>query len=142
MLPQQINVAEQVMSGVRGKVGGGVACMRKAPPAVALVEEHHPVLARVEKPPEVRRAPRPRPAMHDDRRFTGRVAAGFPVDKVAVSDIQPPSFVGLDFGMEVGHLYPGRVSADRPKRSVRKRSCASKRLMSFWVTASATSTIS
>jgi len=62
-------VADQMVGGVRRKVGGGMARMRAAPSAVALVEQHHAVIARVEEPPEVRRTSRTWTAVHNERGF-------------------------------------------------------------------------
>jgi hypothetical protein len=98
-MPQQLHVADQMVGGIRRKIDGGIARMGAAPSAVALVEQDHPVIARVEEPPEVGRTSGTRTAVHHHRRLAGRIAARLPVDEIALPDIQEAILMWLDFGL-------------------------------------------
>ena len=47
---------------------------------------------------------RTRDPVYDYCGFARRIASRFPVDEVAVSDIEHSPVVGLDFGIELGHF--------------------------------------
>ena len=70
--------------------------MWRAPPAATLIEENDAVAIRVEVPAARVGAPGSRVPVNDQRRLPVRVAAGFPVDKVVVADLEHSVGVGLD----------------------------------------------
>src|SRR5262245_47887995 len=79
-----------------------VRSARRAPAAVALVEEHSAILRRIEQPPRADSASGAWTAMQKDSRPTVRVAADLPVDPLAVADVEHPLLVRLD-GREALH---------------------------------------
>ena len=62
--------------------------MRPAASGAALVEQHDAVAARVKQQAHPRRAARSRAAVQHQRRLAGRVAAGLPVQPLAVAGIE------------------------------------------------------
>ena len=102
---------------------------------VALIKEHNPEGAWVEKPPPVRRTSRPGTAVHNHGRLAGRVATCFPVDEVAVADVQHPLVVRFYFGIEVAHVL-GRLAQRRCEPEAGASTChgsvkeSTERLMS------------
>ena len=76
-----------------------LAGVRRAPPAVALVELHDAVCRRVEEAARPRRAARARPAVQHHRRLPVRVAGGLPVDGVPVADVEHALCVRLYRGI-------------------------------------------
>ena len=96
VLAQLLHVPEQVLGRVQAHVSRGVAGVRQAAAAVALVEEDDPELLRVKRPPASRRAPRPRAAVHDQRWHAIGVPAGLPVHEVPVTGVQQAGLIGLD----------------------------------------------
>src|SRR6266567_8310942 len=96
VLAQLLHVPEQVPGRVQAHVSRGVAGVRQAAAAVALVEDDDPELLRVEGPPVSRRAPRPRSAVHDQRWHAIRVPAGLPVHEVPVTRVQQTALIRLD----------------------------------------------
>jgi hypothetical protein len=104
VLAQPFHVGQQVPGGVVAHVRGGVAGVRRAPPAGTLVEQDHLVPLRIEVPAVARRAPRSRPAVHHQGRLALRVAAGFPVHEVPVADVEHSLVVRLDRRIELVHV--------------------------------------
>ena len=74
VLPQALDVGDQVVGRVRGQIDLGVAGVGRAPAAAALVEEDDPVGGGVEVAPPAGRAARAGAAVEDD----GRLAVGIP----------------------------------------------------------------
>jgi hypothetical protein len=104
VLAQPFHVGQQVPGGVVAHVRGGVAGVRRAPPAGTLVEQDHLVPLRIEVPAVARLAPRSRPAVHHQGRLALRVAAGFPVHEVPVADVEHSLVVRLDRRIELVHV--------------------------------------
>src|SRR5689334_12459076 len=86
--------------------------MGTTPSTVALIKEHNPESAWVEKSPPVRRTPRPGTPVHDHGRLARRVATCFPVDEVAVANVQHPVVVRFNFRIELAHVL-GRLAQGR-----------------------------
>jgi hypothetical protein len=82
-----------------GHVGRGVARVRPAAAAVALVEQDDPVPLRVESRARAGREPAAGAAVHAEDGQAIRVAAGLPVDEVAVTGVEHPGLVRLDRGV-------------------------------------------
>jgi hypothetical protein len=96
---QELGVGDQMPRGVGVEVRAGFARVRRAPTAVALVEEHEAVGVGIEERPKPGRGARARAAVEDDRRLAERIAAGLPVQAVAVADLEEALVVRLDFGV-------------------------------------------
>jgi hypothetical protein len=113
---QPLHVGEQVLGGVVAHVGGGIAGMRRAAPASALVEQDDPVAIRIEVLASARLASPAGAAVHEQGGFAVGVAAGLPVHAVAVTHVEHPVVVRVDRRVQrLGHvLDPLRVdNADR-----------------------------
>ena len=78
--------------------------VRGAPPAAALVEEQHVVGGRVEDPTMIRVETAAWSAVEEDGGFAVRVADQFPVDALAVADVEHALLVGLDLRVERSHV--------------------------------------
>lgn len=100
--------------------------------AAALVEQHDSVGAGIELAPPPRPTACPRSAVQDDGRLPVRVAAGLPVDEVAVTHVEAPVVVRL-LEIQSGSRSPRRLEplgrraaqlrGDRPlRRGARGRS--------------------
>ena len=112
------------------QVGGGVAGVRGAAPAAPLVEQDDAVARRVEVAAEAGGAAGPGPAVHDERGLAVGVAAGLPVDAVAVADVEHALRVRLDLRIQVAHaasLAIPRKSWARHPRLWESDSCRWKR---------------
>ena len=96
VVAQLLHVPQQVLGRVQAHVGRGVAGVRQAATAVALIEDDDPELLWVERPPVSNRATRPRAAMHDQRGHAIGVPAGLPVHEVPVARIQQAALIGLE----------------------------------------------
>ena len=118
---QLLDVPDQVPGGVGLQAGIQKGHRRRAPPAAALVELDEPVRVRVEQPAPPRAAAAARPAVQRHRRLAGRVAAGLPVDPLAVTDVQHPRLVRLDGREPFGHASTLDPSARRTARSTVSR---------------------
>lgn len=93
---QPLHVRDEMAGGVVAQVGGGVARVRGAASAVALVEEDDAVALGVEEPPGARAAAGARTAVDDERGLALGIAADLPVDEVAVADVEHAVVVRLD----------------------------------------------
>ena len=105
MLSQLFHVGDQVRGGVAIKAcieGTGVW---RAAPAVALVEEHEAVGARIKEPAVPGSASRARAAMQDDGWLAMWIAAGLPVDEIAAIHFQEAFLVWLDFWIQLGFNF-------------------------------------
>ncbi len=96
LLAELLHIGDQVGSGVAGEVGVWVAGVGRAPAAVALIEEHDAIGARIEEPAPPGRAARAGAAMHHNGWLPRGVAASLPVDAVAVSHVEESVRVRLD----------------------------------------------
>src|SRR5712691_941811 len=81
------------------RVGG----VRTALTAAALVEQDDPVNLGVEHLAAATTSPAAGAAVHPQRRLPAGVAAGFPVDLVAIADIQKAPCVRFDRRERLGH---------------------------------------
>src|SRR6185312_6368275 len=96
MRSQALDVAEDAVGGVGREVDARVAGVWQAAAGVALVEEHDAEARRVEQPPHARRAAGAGTAVQHERRLTLGIAAGLPIDAVALADLEQARRVGLD----------------------------------------------
>ncbi len=111
---QPFHVGDQMMGRVVRQVGRGVGGVREALAAATLIEQDDPVGRRVEHFARAALSAAARPAVHHQCWFTVRVTAGFPVDPLAVPDVQQSAGIRLDIGKglrRIGSL----VGHDRPR---------------------------
>jgi hypothetical protein len=94
---QPFNVGDKVAGGVRGQVRVRVAGQRAAAATAALVEQHRPVVCRVEVGPRARAAAAAGSSVEVDSRHTCRIADGLPVHGVPIAHLQG-----------AGRIRPGR----------------------------------
>jgi hypothetical protein len=115
VLAEPLHVGEQVLGGVVAHVGGGIAGMRRATPATALVEQDEPVAIRMEILTSAGLAAPPGSAVHEQSGFAVGVAADLPVHAVSVANVEPSVLVRVDRRVQrLGHvLDPLRI--DNPK---------------------------
>lgn len=96
VLAQPLHVVDQVLRGVDRHVGGRVRGVRRGGAAAALVEAEPPVAVRIETAPPGVALAGTGPAVHDQGRLAGGVAELFPVDRVAVADLEHAEGAGFD----------------------------------------------
>ena len=96
VLTESLHVCEQVLGGVRAHVGVRIACVRSAAPGAALVEEHDAIAVLVERPAGASFQTGAGPAVNDRRGLAVGIAAGLPIDVVAVAHVEHPVVVGRD----------------------------------------------
>lgn len=90
---QRLDVADEVMGGIRGKIDIKLVGERQAVPGLALVEQNDPVCLRVKEAPLARSAARSRSTVEEERRLAIGVAAALPVHPVSVTDFQHATVV-------------------------------------------------
>ena len=112
--PQQLDVGDQVPGGVEAQVGVGRAHVGRGLPAAALVEQHDPVLLRVEEPPVPRGGARTGTPVQEHDRLAVGVAGLLPVDALPVAGQQVPGLVRLDVGVEDVVQVGGAVHSSPP----------------------------
>jgi len=88
LFAKKFDVGDQVGRRVRTEIGVREACIRLAPTASTLVEEHRTIDFRVEEPSLSGRAARPGASVQKESRFAARVPADLPVDLLSVTDIE------------------------------------------------------
>ena len=103
MLAQAFDVGEEVVGGVGGQVGVGPARVASAAAAATLFEEHDAVGRGIEESSPVRSTSRARSTVQNYSRLAVGVAALFPVEEVAVADVEPALVVWLGRRMELSH---------------------------------------
>src|SRR5205809_6674574 len=86
--PQQFDVRDQVLRRVGRQVDVGLARVRRAATAVALIEENDEVLRRIEERPVPRCTPGAGASVEDERGLADRDAIRLEGDEVAVPDVQ------------------------------------------------------
>jgi monoamine oxidase len=122
MLPQGLDIRDEMIGRVDRHVGRWITCMRRAAAAAALIEQHDLVARRVEPAPHVRRQPLTRAAVQQNSGLAVGVAGQFPVDLVAVAHREQAGGVGLGRGIEVGHpprlQWPSAVVTTSPRHHV------------------------
>src|SRR5215475_7779486 len=84
---------------IEAHIRARVARVRRAPAAIPLIEQDDPVAARVKRPAPARRAPGARATVDHQRGHALWVAAGLPVDEVAVTGIEHAGLIRLDRGI-------------------------------------------
>jgi hypothetical protein len=89
LVPQQLDVGDQELRGVRAERCRRIAGMRPAATTAALVEEDHAVGVGVEQAAMPGRASRPGAAVEHDHRPAARVAGLLPVDLLPIAGVQP-----------------------------------------------------
>ena len=94
-LPQLFDVGDEVPGGVVLEAGKG---QRTA--AAALVEQHDVVFLRIEDAALARRQAAAGTTVQEHRGLCAARADAFPIDPVAVADVEQPRLVGLDLGVE------------------------------------------
>src|SRR6266568_3852767 len=107
------HIGDQMRGGVACQVGIEGTGVWRAPPAVALIEEHEAVGAGIKKPAVPGRTSRTRAAVHDDGRLPMWIATGLPVDEIAVIHLQDALLVRLDLRIQIqiGHDSPASRSS-------------------------------
>jgi hypothetical protein len=112
-------IRDEVLRRVRRQSTSGLAGVRRAPPASALIEQHDTVRGRIEQPAAPRRAARPGSAVDHERRLAVGVPARLPRHEVAVADVEHPVPIGLDLSdtSSVRSTMPSRPSSsDEPQQ--------------------------
>ena len=100
---QQLHVRDEVLRGVGPEIDVRLARVRRAPTAVALIEQHDAIGGRIEQPAVPRRAAGSGATVDHDGRLASRVAACLPIDAIAVSDVQHPVRVWLGLLVQARH---------------------------------------
>src|SRR6266566_5750337 len=118
MLSQLFHVGDQLCGGVARKARLEGTGVWRAPPAVPLIEEHEAVGAGIKKPAVPGRTSRTRAAVQDDGWFPMWIAAGLPVDEIAVIHLQEALLVRLDLRIQLGHDSPASRSSPSAEHSV------------------------
>ena len=107
MVAQQLDVPHQMVGGVGGQVGGGAVREWPRPATAALVEQHRPVLARIEETSIARRATGSRTAVQPHDRCPRWIANGLPVELVSITNGKQPRVVRLDRRIPLSHRRSG-----------------------------------
>src|SRR5258706_332236 len=106
--------------GVRGRT-----------PAAALVEQHHVITLGIEQAPMIGRTAAARAAMEEDRGLPPRRAASFPIDLMAVADIEMTGRIGLDRRNTGAGARQASSNVRNVARDTTPASCAS--LIISWI---------
>src|SRR5580658_6914559 len=88
MLAQPFDVRDQVCGVVARKIGVWCACVRRAPSAIALIEEHDAIGGWIEQPAMPLGTSRSGTAVQNEGRLTAWIAASLPVEEIAIADLQ------------------------------------------------------
>src|SRR6266571_4462047 len=113
MLSQLFHVGDQMRGGIALKARIEGAGVWPAPPAVALVKEHKAVGTGIKQPAVPGDTSRTRAAVQDDGWLPMWIAAGLPVDEIAVIHLQEAVLVRLDLRIQIGHDSPASRSSRR-----------------------------
>ena len=100
---QGFHVLHERPGGVAPQAGGRIAGVGGAPPAAPLIEEHDAVHRWIEERAVPGGAPRTGAPVEDDGRLAEGMAAGLPVDPVAVPDGEHPVLVRFDLRIRIRH---------------------------------------
>src|SRR5438105_1089456 len=106
MLSQVFYVGDQMRGGVARQVGIEGTGVWRAPPAVALIEEHEAVGGGIKQLAMPGSASRTRAAVQDDGRLAMWIATGLPVDEITVIHFQEALLVRLDLRIQISHDSP------------------------------------
>src|SRR5712691_13559873 len=104
-------VGDQMRGGVAREARIEGTGVRRAPPAVPLIEEHETVGAGIKKPAVPGRTSRTRAAVQDDGWFPMWIATGLPVDEIATINLQEALLIRLDLRIQIGHDSPASHSS-------------------------------
>src|SRR3954466_3094529 len=96
MKAKEFHIGNQVIGRIGAQLDGGIAGMWCATTAAALIKEHNAIRLGIERLPHSRDTAGTGPAMDGERGLSVWIAARFPVDAVAVPNIQHARFVRLD----------------------------------------------
>jgi hypothetical protein len=88
VLPQALDIGEQVMRGIARQRRGGIGSVRNASATSTLVELDDAVALRIEPSAPAWITSTPRPAMEDDCGLPAPIPRSFPVDRLAISDVE------------------------------------------------------
>jgi hypothetical protein len=102
VLAQPFHVVDEVVGGVGGQADGRIRGAGPTFAAVALVEQDDPEPPRVEGLARAADAPAAGAAVHAQRGLAVGIAAGLPVDPVAVADVEQAGRIRFDERMD-GH---------------------------------------
>src|SRR6266849_7967519 len=111
MLSQLFHVGDQMRGGVALKARIEGTGVRRTPPTVPLIEEHEAVGALIKKPAVPGSTSRTRAAVQDDGWLAMWIAAGLPVNEIAVIHLQEALLVWLDLRIQIGHDSPASRSS-------------------------------
>jgi hypothetical protein len=126
VLPQPLHVGEQVLGGVVAHVGGGIAGMRRAAPASALVEQDDPVAIRIEVLASARLASPAGAAVHEQ----GGLPSGLPQASQYTRLPSPTSSIPWSYGSIGG--YNGSAMSLIPFVSTIQRDAAADWALLMW----------
>src|SRR6266581_3735522 len=98
-----LGASKQVFGRVDREVRARVTRMRRTAATASLIKQYDPVGAGIEEATYSGRTPRAGTAVEDDSVFVVRIAAGLPVHKVPVADIEHAMVVRFDFWVEHCH---------------------------------------
>src|SRR5690606_9149324 len=96
VLAQPLDVCDEVPRRVRGEIRLGIARVREAAPAAALVEQHDPVSRRIKESPMLGVYTPAGPAVQEHDGLAVGTAALLPEDLLSVPHWEPPEGVRLD----------------------------------------------
>src|SRR6476620_1462669 len=113
MCSQNLNISYPIGSSVAGQVhieGAGMWCTAST---TALIEEHDPVNIGIKKAAVPGRTARTRAAMQNNGLLAVWVDTGFPVEPIAIANIQPARLIRLDLWIQISHAIPTSHTALR-----------------------------
>jgi hypothetical protein len=93
--PQDFDIVDQVPGRIVIET-----CVRRAPAAAALIEQHDPVDIRIEEPPHIGVATAAGTAVEEYHRLAVRIAAFLVIHAMAVADIEHAGAIRLDRRIE------------------------------------------
>jgi hypothetical protein len=96
MLAQSFDIRDEVRSVVAREVHLRRTRVRRAPSAIALIEQSNPICRWIEQPAMPLRTSRSRTAMQHNGRLAARIPARLPVHAIPVTDVEHPLLVRLD----------------------------------------------
>lgn len=117
---EALDVGDQMVSRVGGKLGSGVAHRRGAASTSTLIELDDAICGRVEPATALGGAAAPRPTVQYDCRLPARVAAYLPIHTLPASDVEHAVLVWLDRWIQ-GHdsrhmsIRLGNAGLSRPQ---------------------------
>src|SRR5258708_4515495 len=103
MFTQNLNISNPIGGGVARQVCIRCAGVWRAASTTALIEEHDPVSIGIKKAAVPRRTARTRPAVQNNGWLAVRIATGFPVEPIIVTNIQPALLIRLDLWIQISH---------------------------------------